>query len=77
MITLKQLAQEAAEMAENHEEVWFGVDLNADQIVYANDTWSVGSNGDAEDYQDRDAAISALATSWQQAGVDPTTAVIE
>ena len=47
-------------------EVWCGDDNHDAQVVFANGVYTVGSNGDVQDYTDSDEAIVALAREWDK-----------
>lgn len=69
----KDAAELVANEAENEPFNWFGaVRYNLDCILYDahGDGWTVGSNGDTQDFTERRKAVEALAYQWQLAELE-------
>lgn len=76
-ITLIDLAMAAATLAGENEEVWYGIGDEHDQVVFAAGVWTVGSNGDIDDFATEACAVQALAESWTHARIDPQMAELQ
>lgn len=64
----QHLALMAVQMAWKNPETWCGDADHDEQVVFANDIYTVASNGDASDYSDPGQAVTALATQWRNEG---------
>ncbi len=62
IMTATQLVQQA----KNNPETWQSDGIHEDEVIFANNTFSVGSNGDVADYATEAEAIEALEYSWSQ-----------
>lgn len=59
-------ASQAVKQAQANPEQWFGDGRHEDEVLFANSTFTVGSNGDYEDFYTAADAEAALANSWRQ-----------
>ncbi len=59
-------ARKAVEQAAQNPEQWIGDGKHEEQVVYAAGTFTVASNGDAQDFATAGGAANALEHQWQE-----------
>ena len=60
------LAEKLVNQAQANPEQWFGDGQHEDEILFANGVFTVGSNGDCEDFESAKDALAALQSSWER-----------
>lgn len=65
-MNMQQSARQAVENAARNPTNWIGDGEHEEQVVYAAGTFTVGSNGDVQDFATAGKAAEALAYQWEQ-----------
>ncbi len=63
---MNSAAWNATQDAAKNPETWFGDGKHGEQVVYAAGTFTVGSNGDTQDFATAGGAATALEYQWTQ-----------